>query len=193
MTAGFFAVRFLPSAKRGHSTQNNPVVGATSGNDAGRPSPVVAAQTEPVAPAVAPPTPASEAPAAEAATVTAPPLAKSAAGTTRRAVQRQPDTALRITGGESHPAAPLPPSRRESAQVLEPIDSPKSNAVAASESEPPEPVTAGTPSLPAAALPETPPASPPNVGSRLIRALGKVNPLRLVKKNDSAKNQLKQQ
>ena len=191
LTAGFCAVRYFPSPKHGHSTQNQPVIGATSGHDADRPSPAVTAQTNPVAPAVDPPTPASEPPAV-AATVTAPPIAKSPARVTRSAVHSQPDTALRITGAESRPATPIPLSRRDSAQFLEPVDPPKSDAPAASEAEPSEPFTPGTPSLPAAALPETPPTSAPNVGSRLVRALGRVNPLRLVKKNDAAKSELKQ-
>jgi serine/threonine-protein kinase len=188
LTAGLFAVRYLPSARRRPSAQS-PVVGATSIHDTERPSPVVAAQTESAVPEVILPTPSSEGPAAEAATVSTPPLAKSPK---RPAVARQPDTALRITGGESLPVSPIAPLRQGSAQLLEPVDSPKSSAFAPSGIEPPEPVTAEVPSVPSPAVNETPPASRPNVGSRLVRALGRVNPLRLMKKDDATQNQVKQ-
>ena len=194
LAAGLFAVRLTPTLRRA------PAIPAYAGGPE-----IARTPTEQPAAAVPPPVPEApsvaatqpvESPAPEAPISNVSLRPKPTAKTLRRATQTQPDTSLRITGGESHPMAAMPAPRRETGPIL----------------DTPEPVSRGTTSVepPAAPAPEmalqdtaaSPPeaavasqaasqANPPATGNRFVRALGKVNPFRKLKKNDAVKEQLK--
>jgi len=159
LAASFFAGRHFPAKRTPLPLPTRPVLAI--------PSPPV---LEPAVVAAA---------AAAPVEVPAPPPAKPPARTPRKIAQAQPNTALRITGGEPLPAAPTP-APREAAAPENAVETP----------EPPQPAAAA-PSEPPAALSATPVSPPDSSGNRLVRALGKVNPFRRTKKPDPLKNQLK--
>jgi hypothetical protein len=101
---------------------------------------------------------------------------------------RKPDRnyAIRVTGGDppATVAAPVPaPAQRVEEAAAPPV--------AAEAVEPPAAAPAEPPAVPAA---DAAAAKAPSVGSRLVRALGKVNPFHKgAKREEPAKTPLKQQ
>jgi serine/threonine-protein kinase len=96
--------------------------------------------------------------------------------------------APRITGGDPVPSAPAPATPPPAPRV-ERVEEPAAPPPVAESVEPP-------PATVAAAESPTPqeaaPAKPPSVGSRLVKALGRVNPFRKNQKPDPAKTPPKQ-
>jgi len=191
LAASFFAGRMF-QAKRTPQTPGYSAVSDTSRDATDRPSPSipVAAAAETAATAAA--TPLALPPAPDTALAAAPAHTRSPAKAPRKGAQTEPITALRITGGEPLPTAPSSPPNRDTAQALEAFEPAAPRPSAAAEPELAQPVTAATPSGAAVALPAAPGVIPENSGNRFVRALGKVNPFRRLKKTDPAKDPTKQ-
>ncbi|MEO8367951.1 MAG: serine/threonine-protein kinase [Candidatus Solibacter sp.] len=176
LAASFFAGRCFPARRAPLRQAASQVIAA--------PAPVA-----PEAPAVVAIAPAPVPAAMDPAIATELARPKSPAKEPRKTARTEPNTALRITGGEPLPAAPLPAPRRDTARVVETIEpAAPMNAVAAPETAPT--VAAATPAEPAPTS-NAAPAANPDGGNRFVRALGKVNPFRRSKKPDPVKNQLK--
>jgi eukaryotic-like serine/threonine-protein kinase len=184
LAAGLFAVRFSAPAKHEQPTIIHTPTIAVPRHEADRPSPLAATPVEREVPAIATPVPA-EAPVVKEALIPAVlPRAKSPTSVMRRTTPAEPDTALRITGGEPPPSF-MPAPRRDPAPAIEAPEPSSHNAISAEVPEAPAPAVAESVSEPAAAPQAA--ATPQNGGNRLVRALGKVNPFRRQKKNDSTK------
>ncbi|HYW42819.1 MAG TPA: protein kinase [Bryobacteraceae bacterium] len=174
LAAGFCTIRFFPAAPRGHAAESNPRAAASTKPDAAR--------VEPEAPAVVESTPPEVPAAAEETAASARPPVQSRVPAMRRANRPEWSTAIRVTGGESQPAAamnttcPDPPRPVEGPEAV----IPKTNPAEAPEAGAP-PATPELATPPEAAAP----AKPQNAGNRFVRALGKVNPFRKRAKHDA--------
>jgi serine/threonine-protein kinase len=180
LVAGY--LRLVPAAKPVHAP-----VSRTQLAPAVRPQPVPVAAAE-IAP---PPAPAP----VEVPKPVEPPVtrAQSTPRTIRKSSPPQ-NFAIRVTGGDAAPApvvhAPVPaatpaPVAHESVEPAEPpaAESPKLP-------EPPPVVAKAEPD--SVAVDEATPQKPSSVGSRLVRAIGKVNPFHKTKQNpDASKTPLK--
>jgi serine/threonine-protein kinase len=160
------AVRLIPAAKHVKAPVMKPPAAVVAMPVPVTPAPAAAAPEVPVPP------PAVETAATEPAVV--PRHREPVAAQAKRPRKAESNFAIKVTGGE--PAATVPaPAPRPAVEAIEPP---------LPESAPPPEATATAAELPAAQ--DAAPAKPASVGSRLVRALGKVNPFHKGAKRDGS-------
>ena len=177
LVAAFYSIRLLPATARAQATANKPRGAPVSSRDAAPPSAAVAAQVDPASPAIVPSTP-PDVPAPTGEPAPSPlPRTQSTAHALRTAAKPTRSYPIQVTGGELQPIAAPPAPSPAPPQPMEAVGPcvPKTNSVTPEASA----------SAPEPAPPEAAPAKPQNAGSRLARALGKVNPFHKKARHDS--------